>query len=126
MTKFILKNNFFECEIKIIQQISGTAIGTKFAHPYECLFMERIKNDFLDLEIVKPWLWLRYIDEIFFIWTEGEDKLAGSLNRLKNFHRDLKFTHEKSKSSVNSLDVSVNIVDNKLKTDLFCKPTDCH
>ena len=32
MTEFILKNNFFEFETKIIQQISETAIiGTKFA-----------------------------------------------------------------------------------------------
>ena len=30
MAEFILKNNFFEFETKIIQQISGTAIGTKF------------------------------------------------------------------------------------------------
>ena len=33
MAEFILKNNFFEFETKIIQQISGTAIGTKFASP---------------------------------------------------------------------------------------------
>ena len=56
MAEFILKNNFFEFETKIIQQISGTAIGTKFAPPYACLFMDRIKNDFLDSEIVYPWL----------------------------------------------------------------------
>ena len=50
------------------------------------LFMDRIENEFFDLEIVKPWLWLRYIDDIFFIWTEGEDKLEGFLNRLNNLH----------------------------------------
>ena len=54
MAEFILKNNFFEFETKIIQQISATAIGTKFAPPYACLFMDRIENDFLDSEIVKP------------------------------------------------------------------------
>ena len=54
MAKFILKNNFFEFENKIIQQISGKAIGTKFAPPYACLFMGRIEKDFLDSEIVKP------------------------------------------------------------------------
>ena len=37
MAEFILKNNFFEFETKIIQQISGTVIGTKFAPPYECV-----------------------------------------------------------------------------------------
>ena len=88
--------------------------------------MDRIENGSLDSEIVKSWLWLRYIDDIIFIWTEGEDKLKGFLNRLNNFHPNLKFTLEKSKPSVNFLDVSVSIVDNKLETDLFCKPADCH
>ena len=67
MAEFILKKNFLEFETKIIQQISGTAIGTKFAPPYACLFMDRIEKDFLDSEIVKPWLWLRYIDDTLFI-----------------------------------------------------------
>ena len=126
MADFVLKNNFFEFDTKIIQQISGTAIGTKFAPPYACLFMDRVENEFLDSELVKPWLWLRYIDDVFFIWTESEEKLEGFLNRLNVFHPNLKFTHEKSKSSVNFLDVSVSIVDNKIETDLYCKPTDCH
>ena len=122
MTEFILKKNFLEFETKIIQQISGTAIGTKFAPPYACLIMDRIENEFLDSEIVKPWLWLRHIDDIFFIWTEGEDKLEGFLNRLSNFHPNLKFTHQKSKFSVNFLDVSVSIVDNNLKQIYFVNP----
>ena len=78
--------------------ISGTAIGTKFALPYAYLFMDRIEND---LEMVKPWLWLRHIDDIFFIWTESEDKREGYLNCLNSFHPNSKFTHEKFKSSVN-------------------------
>ena len=54
MVVFILKNNFFEFETKIIHQISGTAIRTKFAPPYACLFMDRIENECLDSKIVKP------------------------------------------------------------------------
>ena len=114
MAEFILKKIFFEFEIKIIQQISGTAVGTKFAPPYACLFMDRIENVFLDSEIVKSWLWSRYIDDKFYIWTDGEDKLEGFLNRLNNFDPNLKFTYQNSKSSVNFLHVSVTIVDNKL------------
>ena len=33
MADFVLKNNFFAFDTKIIQQISGTAIGTKFVPP---------------------------------------------------------------------------------------------
>ena len=85
-----------------------------------------MENDFFDSEIVKSWLWLRYIVDIFFIWTEGQDKLEEFLYRLNNFHPNVKFAPEKSNSSVNFLDVNVSIVDNKLETDLFCKLTDCH
>ena len=114
MAEFILKKIFFEFETKIIQQISGTAVGTKFAPPYACLFTDRIENVFLDSEIVKSWLWSRYIDDKFYIWTDGEDKLEGFPNRLNNFDPNLKFTYQNSKSSVNFLHVSVTIVDNKL------------
>ena len=64
---------------------------------------------------------LRYTDDIFFIWAEGEDKLQWFQNRLNNFHPNLKVTHEKSKFSVNFLDLRVSTVDNKLETDLFHK-----
>ena len=40
----------------MIQDISGTAIGTTFAPPYAFLFMDKIENEFLDSELVKPWL----------------------------------------------------------------------
>ena len=33
MAKFVLKNNYFEFIGKVKQQILGTAIGTRFAHP---------------------------------------------------------------------------------------------
>ena len=42
MADFVLKNNYFELNGQIKQQISGTAIGAKFAPPYACLFMDKI------------------------------------------------------------------------------------
>ena len=68
----------------------------------------------------------RYIDYIFFIWHESEEKLDESLENLNNFRPNLKFTSEKSKKSVNFLDVKVSLIDQHLETDLYCKPTDCH
>ena len=66
-----------------------------------------------------------YVD-VFFIWTEGENKLESFLQRLNTFHPNLKFTHEKSKTSINFLDVVVRINGDKFETDLYSKPTDCH
>lgn len=126
MAEFVLKNNYFEFNSQVKRQISGTAIGTKFAPPYACIFMDKFENEFLNEEVDQPWIWLRYIDDIFFVWTEGEEKLVGFLERLNSFHSNLKFTHEHSCVSINFLDVLVKIEGDSFVTDLFCKPTDGH
>ena len=72
MADFVLKSNFFEFDTKILQQISGTVIGTKIAPPYACLFMDRVENEFLDSGLVKPYLWLRYIDDVFLFGQKAK------------------------------------------------------
>ena len=56
MAEFVLKNNYFEFDSKIKKQISGTAIGTKFAPPYACIFMDKVEREFLEAEDIKPWV----------------------------------------------------------------------
>ena len=75
MAEFVLKNYYFEFDSKVKKQISGSAIGTKFAPPYVCIFMDKVEIAFLEAEDIKPWVWLRYTEDIFFIWTEDENKL---------------------------------------------------
>ena len=70
MAEFILKNNLFEFNSKFYKQISGTAIGTKFAPPYACIFMDYIETEFLKSQKIKTWPWKRFIDDIFFIWAD--------------------------------------------------------
>ena len=72
MAEFVLKNNLFEFKSKVYQQKSGTAIGTKFAPPHACIYMDEVEQNFLETQDKKPLIWLRYIDDIFFIWTHGE------------------------------------------------------
>ena len=66
MAQSVLKNNFFEFNNYVFQQISGTAIGTKFAPPCACIFMDQIENKFLRSQSHQPMVWFRYIDNIFF------------------------------------------------------------
>ena len=49
----VLKNNYFKFDLMIKQQVSGTAIGTKFAPPYACIFMDRVETEFLEKEHLK-------------------------------------------------------------------------
>ena len=48
MAEFVLKSNYFEFNGKVKQQLSGTAIGTKFAPPYPCVFMDQVETEFLE------------------------------------------------------------------------------
>ena len=47
MTEFVLKHNYFEFTEQVKLQISGTAIGTKFAPTYACIFMDDVESKFL-------------------------------------------------------------------------------
>ena len=51
---------------KMKQQISGTAIATKFAPPYAYIFMKDLETKFLEGQFLQPLAWLQYIDEILF------------------------------------------------------------
>ena len=71
-------------------------------------------------------LWLRYVDHIFFIWAYGEQKLERFLKDLNNFTPNLSFVHEVIKNCIPFLDLKVKVIDGKLETDLYMKPTDHH
>ena len=53
----------------------GEAIGTKFAPTYSILFMAVLEERILREVELKPYLWSRFIDNIFFIWEHKEEKL---------------------------------------------------
>ena len=67
MTEFVLRNNYFEFNGKVKQQISGTAIGTKCAPTYAYIYLDEFENEFLSFRSDKPLVWLRYIDDDSFI-----------------------------------------------------------
>ena len=62
MADFVLKNNFFECNVEVKWQKCGTAIGTKFAFPYACICMDELETEFLKSQHLQPSHWIRYID----------------------------------------------------------------
>ena len=75
----------------------------------------------------RPWIWWRYIDDIFFIWTSDEESLTRFIDHMNSFHRTIKFTSEYSTTETHFLDVVIRKEENGLKTtDLFVKPTDKH
>ena len=126
LAEFVLKNNLFEFDGNVKQQISGTAIGTKFTPPYACIYMYKTETDFLKNQDLQPFIWLRYIDNIFFTFTHGEAELKKFMDKLHHILCNLKFTYESSKKKVAFLDLNVSLENGCITTDLYTKSTDCH
>ena len=67
-------------------------------------------------------VWWRYIDDVFAIWTHGEENLIKFIHEINSYHATIKFTAEWSRESVVFLDTRVIREGNKLITDLYTKP----
>jgi hypothetical protein len=110
LTAVLHLNNFNFNENNYLQ-VGGTAMGTRLALSYANLFMGRLEQKLLkQLETMglKPALYLRYIDDIFMIWDQGEEKLNEFIKYMNESHNTIKFTCEYSREKVNYLDTSLN------------------
>ena len=127
LIRMILTMNNFSFNDNHYLQIHGTAMGTKMAPSYADLFLGYLEANALENAPFKPHTWLRYIDDIFMIWTEGLDNLKIFIDYLNNIHSTIKFTSSHSFTNIPFLDVSVSLTDDgSLSTDLYTKPTDKH
>ena len=129
----ILKYNTFTFNSKDYIQIRGTAMGTKVAPTYVTLVMGYLENNLYQTiedrygtpaknTFTKSWK--RYLDDCFIIWDERIDKIENFLQILQNLHKNIKFTIEVSKNSINFLDIHLTVKDHKITTDIYRKPTD--
>ena len=125
MTHVLTMNNFTFMGDHYLQ-VFGTAMGTRMAPSFACLFMSRLEDQMLNSAPCRPWVWWRYIDDVFFIWTREEDSLHTFIDHINSFHRTIKFTSEFSHHQVNFLDVTIRMENGSIITDLYTKPTDSH
>ena len=101
-------------------------MGTKLAPLFANLFMGNFEEK-LNTYKLKPLIWKRFIDEIFFIWTYGQKELDTFVQYLNSCHTTIKFTAETSPRTLNFLDITVNLEkDGTSLSTLYCKPTDSH
>ena len=103
-------------------------MGAKMDPAFANLFIGDFERQAINNSPEKPYLWWRYIDDIFLIWTLGEEKLDKYITNLNlnSLQSTIKFTSERSTTSIPFLDVNIQINNGKLETDLYCKSTDKH
>lgn len=107
LAELVLRNNNFEFNENHYLQTLGMAIGTKMAPSYANLFTDRLERRLLSQAQVKPYIWLRYIDDVFMVWTGTELELVEFLNYINEAHDTIKFTWDWSIERINYLDVQV-------------------
>ena len=54
MAEFVLKNNIFEFDGKVKQQVAGTAFGTKFASLMHVFIWNEVETEFLKTQELQP------------------------------------------------------------------------
>ena len=124
LTLILTRNNFVFNGTHYIQ-IKGCAMGTKCAPTYANLFMGEFEEKHIyNLIKEKTKKYLRFIDDIFLVWTASEQELLNFHTTINSVHPSIKFTMEYSKEKINYLDTTVFIKDSKLVTKTFKKPTD--
>ena len=136
MIRFILNSNTMSHQNLFFHQTKGCAMGTNMAVNYANLFMSNFEEKMLQMYEEKykrrPELWLRFIDDIFFIWKgDAEDlkefiKFCNDFSTSQNYKSNIKFTSFISPKEVDFLDITISINSGTIKTQLFTKPTAAH
>ena len=128
MKLVLILNNFVFNGVNYFQK-KGTAMGTLSAPNFANVFMGYFENRFVYQSrwfkrFIKSW-W-RYINNIFMLWKGPRKPLEDFLNYLNEVHPSIKFEWKISKHKAKFLDCDVIKENNKLKTDVYQKPTGCH
>lgn len=101
----ILRENFFEFNGQMYQQLRGTAMGTRMAPSFANIFMAKLEQKLQ--ENTRPRIWRRFIDDIFVAWEGSEESLTSFLANLNDQHPTIKFTWEVSRREVTFLDLTI-------------------
>ena len=120
----VLKTNNFGFDNKEFLQVGGTAMGTKLAPSFANLFMGYFEEEYVALYSKQPFLWKHFIDDIFIIWTYGQDELNRFVTYLNSVHETIKFTCENSVNSVDFLDITIQISENVTQRGIWCPSGD--
>jgi len=130
LLELIMKNNDFRFNNDIFLQIFGTAMGKSFAPNLANLYLIDFDRQAINGFHIKPSLFYRFLDDIFFVWPGSMAELHDFENFLNSLIPDIKVTLTTSHSDINFLDTTIfkHTQDNNttLQTKVYFKPTTTH
>ena len=81
--------------------------------------MVEFEAGFLKIQHLKPLLCLRYIDDVFFIWTHCQEEFNNFWKSLNELDPYIKFTYETDKENSAFLEIKVSLRKGPVFTDLY-------
>lgn len=124
-----LNNNDFEFDGKYFLQTCGTAMGKKYAPSLANMYLINFDFKAMNNFSIKPLLYFRYLDDVFFIWVGTVEQLLEYENFLNTLTIGIKIKLEYDAQQANFLDTTIYKTHNPittLQTKVFFKPTDTH
>lgn len=130
LLEITLRGNDFEFDGKTFLQICGTAMGIPYAPSLANIYMVKFDTEANFGFQSRPILYFRFIDDVFFVWTDTEDNLRLFQTFLNSLIPGIEITLNWSKVEVNFLDTVVYKLPSEqgdtIATKLYFKPTDTH
>ena len=120
-----LSNNYLRFGDKYYRQTSGIAMGSRVAPPLAIIFMNDLERRFNSTAVTKPDLYMRYIDDVLGVWTDGPASLKQYIQHINEAHPAIQFTIETTEElhSIPFLDTRITVEPTgKYTTELFIKP----
>ena len=113
MESLFWKIIYFSLRVKWNNRSRELLLELNLHVPMLVYLSNQVENNFLRAQGNVSIVWFRYIDDISFIRTCGENELERFLEKLNQLHPDLGFTYESSKKEIAILDWKVNLFKNR-------------
>ena len=75
-------------------------MGSKMSPNYANVFMHHFESKYLTQAPVQPFLWKRFIDDIFVIFTCSDEEIQSFIKWINAVHPTIKFTADINKNGV--------------------------
>ncbi|CAF2092776.1 unnamed protein product [Rotaria magnacalcarata] len=120
IARLILDTNYFAYYDKYYKQIRGGAMGSAFTQVLANIYMYEWEQDLIKYQKSKNEIYGRYIDDILMTTNEPEHKICQILDKENNKNVNIKINYQIG-ISVDFLDVTIQNVNNRLRTVLYHK-----
>ena len=122
-----MEHSYFKFDSKFYKILDSLPMGNQLSPLLAEIYMDNFEKTLFSSNhnLLKCiFSYLRYVDDIFCVWTGSIRQLHIFLNFMNSLNNNLQFTLEiESNKSLNFLDLKIALSDSKFNFGIFRKPT---